>query len=71
MSERTFTLTSEQMKKFEKWRKKKNKKNKGEIYVGAVGGAYSFVFIPTGIGVIEKVVCADGDELDLTDYDTW
>lgn len=65
-TDRTFTLTSEQMEKFEKWRKKRNKK-KGEVYVGAVGGAYEFVFIPTGIGTISLVRCADGGELNLTD----
>lgn len=68
--DRTFTLTAEQMKKFDKWRKKKNKKN-GEVYVGAIGGAYTFCFTPTGIGTAEKVTCADGTELDLTDLDTW
>lgn len=62
----TFTLTPEQMAKYEKWVKKKNKKN-GEVYVGAIGGAYEFVFIPTGLGTISKVRCADGSELDLTD----
>lgn len=69
-TERTFTLTAEQVEKFEKWRKKKNKKD-GEVYVGAIGGAYTFCFTPTGLGTIEKVTCADGTELDLTDFDTW
>jgi len=68
--DRTFTLTAEQMKKFDKWRKAKNKKN-GEVYVGAIGGAYTFCFTPTGLGTIETVKCADGTELDLTDMDNW
>jgi hypothetical protein len=54
------------MEKFDKWRKDNNK-NKGEVYVGAAGGAYEFVFIPTGIGTVTKVRCADGEEIDLTD----
>jgi hypothetical protein len=66
----TFTLTAEQVEKYDKWLKKKNKKN-GEVYVGAIGGAYTFCFTPTGVGVIEKVQCADGTELDLTDFSTW
>jgi hypothetical protein len=60
--ELTFTLSPEKVKKYEEW-----SKSKGEIYVGAVGGAYEFVFIPTGIGTITKVKCADGTELDLTE----
>jgi hypothetical protein len=65
-TETTFTLSPAKMEKFEKWRKAKNKK-KGEVYVGAIGGAYEFVFIPTGIGTITKVRCADGEEIDLTE----
>lgn len=68
--EMVFTLTPKQVEKYEKWLEKKNKKS-GEVYVGAIGGAYSFVFIPTGLGTIEKVVCTDGSELDLTDSDSW
>jgi hypothetical protein len=46
-------------------------KKDGELYVGAIGGAYTFCFTATGIGEIVTVKAADGDELDLTDYDTW
>lgn len=67
-TERTFTLDQSQMKKFEVWRKKKNKK-KGAVYVGAIGGAYTFCFTPTGLGTITVVKCADGTELDITDED--
>jgi hypothetical protein len=65
-TETRFTLSPEQMEKFEKWRKEK-----GEVYVGAIGGAYTFCFTPTGLGTIEVVKCADGTELDLTDYDNF
>jgi len=67
---KTFTLTAEQVEKFEKWVENKNKKD-GEVYVGAVGGAYTFCFTPTGIGTIEEVRCADGTSLDLSEFDTW
>ena len=60
----TFTLSSEQVKKYQKWRKKKN----GEVNVGS---AYSFCFTPSGIGMIECVKCSDGTELDLTDFEKW
>ena len=52
------------------WRKEKNKKE-GEVYVGAIGGAYSFCFTPTGLGNMVVVKCADGTELDLTEYEYW
>ena len=58
-----FGLSKKQYDKYNDWRK-----SKGEVYVGAVGGAYTFCFIPTGIGTIVTVKCADGTELDLTDY---
>ena len=63
---RTFELTDEQEKKYNEWRK-----SKGEIYVGAIGGAYEFCFIPTGLGDILKVKCVDGTELNLTDFNDW
>ena len=59
-----FGLSKKQYDKYNDWRK-----SKGEVYVGAVGGAYTCCFIPTGIGTIVTVKCADGTELDLTDYD--
>lgn len=43
----------------------------GEIYVGPIGGNLTFSFTPTGLGVIAKVRCSCGAELDLTDYESW
>jgi hypothetical protein len=57
-----FELTEAQVQKFNQWRS-----TKPEIYVGAIGGAYTFEFTPTGIGMVVTVKCADGTELDLTD----
>ena len=63
---KTYELTKKQVDLFEKWRKEK-----GDLIdlVGAVGGAYSFCFTPTGIGTLIKVTCADGTELDLTEWE--
>jgi hypothetical protein len=61
-----FDLTAEQHKKYDEWRKEK-----GEVYVGAIGGAYTFCFTPTGLGNMVEVKCADGTKLDLTDSDLW
>ena len=66
----TFEITEKQHKKYQRWRKAKTKKE-GELYVGAIGGAYTFCFTATGIGEIVTVKAADGDELDLTDYNNW
>lgn len=62
-----FQLSQEQYDKYVAWREAKP----SEIYVGAIGGGYSFVFIPTGLGIMVRVTCADGTELDLTDWDNW
>jgi hypothetical protein len=66
----TFELTEKQYKKYQRWRNAKKKKE-GELYVGAIGGAYTFCFTPTGIGDFIEVKSSDGDKLDLTDFDSW
>jgi len=38
---------------------------------GAIGGALTYIFGPTSIGVVVKVKCACGKELDVTDYENW
>ena len=68
--ELTFEITEKQYRKYQKWRKAKKKKD-GELYVGAIGGAYTFCFTATSIGEMVTVKAADGDELDLTDYNYW
>lgn len=61
-----FELDEKQVAKLKAWQEKK-----GEIYVGAIGGAYEFCFIPTSAGHIVHVKCVDGTELDLTDSEHW
>jgi hypothetical protein len=39
--------------------------------VGAIGGRIKFQFTTTGLGIIAIVKCACGEEVDLTDYDSW
>ena len=59
------------MKKYDTWRIEKNK-SEGQVNIGAIGGAYTFCFTPTGLGTITEVKCADGTSLDLTDdFDCW
>lgn len=40
-------------------------------YFGAIGGELTFQFTPTSIGSIIKVIHCTGEQLDLTDYDSW
>lgn len=40
-------------------------------YGGAIGGGLTYEFTPTSIGMIIKVRWHDGQELDLTDYESW
>ena len=41
-------------------------------YYGAIGGAYTWMFTSTSMGMVIKVEnCASRDVLDLTDYDDW
>lgn len=61
-----FAISKEKEKVFDKWRKKLNSK-KGEVYVGAVGGAYTFNFVPTGLGTLTSVTRATGEVLNLTE----
>ena len=69
-----FELTEEQQKKYKEWADTHEcpYRTQDELrYVGAIGGADVFCFTPTGLGVITKVKCACGAEIDLTDYDLW
>ena len=69
MEEIKFELTKEQTKKYLAWRKKLPKLP--QDYWGCNGGGFIFSFIPTSIGVIDKVRRDDdeGNEIDLTEYE--
>ena len=61
-----FSLDTSQIAKFEAWRAEMWKRKDNP---GAIGGQFTFKFIPTSIGTIIKVAyCHTGEELDLTDY---
>jgi len=46
----------------------KHTRNGKETYGGAVGGRFTFTFVPTSIGTIATVKCACGDEFDDSDW---
>jgi len=64
----TFKLNNENIEKFKEW-KKSHECNITNI--GAIGGIYTFSFIPTGIGCIKIIRCGCGKEIDLTKYEEW
>lgn len=59
-----FNLTEDQLQKIVEW-----KKTLPEEPSTAIGGAFTYMFTPTGLGNIVKVRYYNGEELDLTDYD--
>ena len=61
-----FALTDEEVARYKEWRKKFDNQPQG-----VCGGVFSFIFIPTTIGMITKIRHVSGEELDLTDYDSW
>ena len=60
-----FSLTNEQLAKFNTWaiEIKAHKYNPG-----AIGGNFTFHFTPTTIGTLVRVTHSSGAELDLTDH---
>jgi len=63
-----FELTDEQTDAYILWQKNHECTLKQH---GAIGGAITFEFTPTGLGIVESVKCACGAEKNLTDYDMW
>lgn len=60
----TFTLSEDQVKKYEQWRDETLKDYKSD----ELGVREAFVFIPCTAGMAVKVVCGK-EQLDLTEYD--
>lgn len=66
MAKRTFEIEEEQEEKLNEWMKSLPKAKNSTI-----GGAYTYEFTPTGIGLSLIVRRVDGHEIDLTEYDKW
>ena len=78
-----FSLDKIQQEKLAKWRKSQDVKvmeqqkgtkfeHSNEAYYGCSGGAYTYEFTPTSLGLV--VVVRNGmteEEIDLSDYDSW
>lgn len=63
-----FKLTYDQTKKSAVWIGEHTCKL---TRIGAIGGKITYSFTPTRIGITQVISCACGEELDLTDYDSW
>lgn len=60
---RGFSITKEEKEAITKWKMEhiKNKHNNNH-YAGAIGGRFSYTFIPTSIGTIGTIKCSCGEE---------
>lgn len=71
-----FKLSEDQIKKINDWMEAHDKEKHIPVgktfrYSGAIGGAYTWEFTPTSLGVVQKVRCSCDEHVDVTDYDAW
>lgn len=64
-----FELSPAQVAKYDEWRKSHPCRRRGKS--GAIGGANTFSFTPTGIGDCVECSCVCGSKVDLTDSENW
>lgn len=61
-----FPITEEEAKAIEEWQKKHEKEvHNGSSYAGAIGGRYSYHFVPTSIGTSGTIRCSCGAEFEF------
>ena len=63
-----FVLTDEQKDQYIIWQRDHSCSLQN---FGAIGGAITFEFTPTGLGMSQSVKCACGASLNLTNYEDW
>ena len=68
-----FQLSDQELKEEKKWLEEHNKECRfaDSMNQGAIGGRLSYIFTPTSLGVLTKVRCACGEEIDVTDVSNW
>jgi hypothetical protein len=71
-----FGLYKEQREAIGKWIKEHDAakhipSGRTHRYSGAIGGAYTYHFTSTSLGVVVTVHCACGEAIDVSDYDQW
>ena len=70
---KSFKLTAKQYQKFKEWNAEQTKIMEDQkMTSGACGGANSFTFTPTSLGMIITVEnCITKQKIDLTEYDNF
>lgn len=60
---RGFPISESEEKAIKKWQTKHEKNHKGGY--GAIGGKYTYIFIPTSIGTVGTIKCLCGESFDF------
>ena len=59
----SFYISAEEKQAINEWIDQHiNEKHNGDHYAGAIGGRFTYKFIPTSIGDIGEIVCSCGDK---------
>lgn len=70
-----FFLYKEQRDKALEWMNnhdmEKHTINGVKRYTGAIGGAYTWQFTGTSLGVVSSLHCSCGEKVDVSDYECW
>ena len=65
---RGFPISKEDDDRIKKWKEKHIKtKHNNNSYAGAIGGRFSYTFIPTSVGTIGTIKCSCGEEFTFQD----
>lgn len=72
----SYPVTNKQAEQARIWQDAHDQENhiqpgKKHRYSGAIGGAYTWQFTGTSLGVITSLRCSCGDEINLTDWDNF
>ena len=62
---RGFPISEEEQEKIKEWQRKHDKEVHGVTNVTAIGGKYTYEFIPTSIGTFGSVKCVCGAKFDF------
>jgi hypothetical protein len=62
----SFTLEEKQLEQLREW-----KANLPKPPSNPIGGAFTYSFTPTEIGIVVKVTYWDGQEIDISNYEHW
>ena len=66
---RGFPISKEEENAIDEWKSNHDREAHNNSTAGAIGGRYSYYFVPTSIGVIGTIKCSCGAEFCFTDFD--